>query len=96
MRVSSQKSGVFGGWLLTAIMACTPCNAAEVDAVGLPKDFLEYLGTLVDTEGEWVDALELNDGTLGDGDVQQAGEQENDDLRSTAKVSSTGDDKAEE
>ena len=93
MRVSLQKSGVIGGLLLTASMVCLGCNAAEAGSVGLPKDFLEYLGTLVDTEGEWVDALELN---LLDGDVQDADEQENDDFPSAAKVSSTVDDKAEQ
>lgn len=90
MRASSRRSSVMGGLLLTTAMVCTPCNATEAGA-GLPEGFLEYLATLVDQEGEWVDALELNDGDTG-----QTIEPEIDDLASSSTTSSTADDKAEE
>lgn len=90
MRASSRRSGVMGGLLLTTAMVCAPCNATEAGA-GLPEGFLEYLATLVDQEGEWVDALELNDG-----DTRQTIEPEIDDLASSSTRSSTADDKAEE
>ncbi len=95
MRVSFQKTSVIGGLLLSATMIGTPCNASE-DGAGLPEGFLEYLGTLVDQKGEWVDALELNDRALPDGDAQETPELENDDLAGSSNVSSTADDKAEE
>ena len=100
MRVSSQKTSVIGGLLLTATMIGTPCNATE-GGTGLPEDFLEYLGTLVDQEGEWVDALELNaldlnDRVLVDGDARETPELDNDDLARSSNVSTTADDKAEE
>lgn len=95
MRASSRRSSVMGGLLLTTAMVCTPCNATEAGA-GLPEGFLEYLATLVDQEGEWVDALELNDGESPDGDKGQTIEPEIDDLASSSTTSSTADDKAEE
>ncbi|MCZ6617558.1 MAG: hypothetical protein O7E57_05455 [Gammaproteobacteria bacterium] len=95
MRVSSPGSGVIGGLLLSATMVCTPCSASE-DGAGIPGDFLEYLGTLVDHDGEWVDALELADGAMPDGDGQQTSEPESDDLASSSNMSSTTDDEAEE
>jgi len=50
----------------------------------------------VDQEGEWVDALELNDGESPDGETGQTIEPEIDDLASSSTTSSTADDKAEE
>ena len=95
MRASSPKSRVIGGLLLSATMVCTPCSASE-DGAGMPEGFLEYLGTLVDHDGEWVDALELTDSAMPDGDAQETAEPENDDLVSSSNVSSTADDEAEE
>ena len=96
MQVSLQRCRVLGGLLLTATMVCTPLGATEVGAVGLPENFLEYLGTLVEQEGGWVDALELNDGALPEGEVQQVTEQDNDDLASSSKGAPTVADEAEE
>lgn len=100
MRVSSQKTSVIGGLLLSVTMIGTPCNASD-NSAGLPEDLLEYLGTLVDQEGEWVDALELialelNDRVLADGDAQETPELDNDDLAGSSNVSSTADDNVEE
>ena len=95
MRASSQNLSFVGGLLLTVAMVCTPCNATEAGA-GLPEGFLEYLATLVDQEGEWVDALELNESASPEGDPQQTVELEKiDDLASSSNGSSA-DDEVEE
>ena len=78
MQAESQKSIVVGGLLLAASMVGTPGNASE-EVTGLPVDFLEYLSTLVDQEGEWIDALDLDDRALPEGGVNPS------------KVSSTAD-----
>ncbi len=96
MRASSQSFSLIGGLLLTVTMVCTPCNATEAGAE-LPEGFLEYLATLVDQEGEWVDALELNDGAPPEGDTQQTVELEKiDDLASSSNGSSAAGDEVEE
>ncbi len=91
MRASSRRFSVIAWVLLTATWVYTSGNASE-QGVRLPEDFLEYLGTLVDQDGEWVDALELNalesnDEALPDDDVQQT--LENDDLASSSNAPST-------
>ena len=46
--------------IFVAALACLPVNAQEKE--DLPSDdFLEYLATLVEEEGEWVDPLELDE-----------------------------------
>ncbi len=78
-----------------ASLVCMSSNATEV-AAGLSEDFLEYLGTLVATEGEWVDALDMNEGASPDEDAEKKDEPENEDVASSSSVLSTADDKAEE
>ena len=52
---------------LAAIWVCTGCARAEESY--LPAGFLEFLGTMVEADGEWVDPLTLQtsaDETLAD------------------------------
>ncbi len=96
MRGNLSKTTFVGG-LLTAILVCPPVIATEV-VTGLPDNFLEYLGSLVDQDGEWVDALELNDGELleFDGDIRGQEKSENDELARSSNGSTPVDGKVEE
>ncbi len=96
MRGNPSKTTFVGG-LLTAILVCTPVTASEV-VIGLPDNFLEYLGSLVDQDGEWVDALEMNDGELPEpgGDIRQQEKSEKDELASSSDGSTPADGKVEE
>lgn len=86
MPVSSQRTGILGGLLLSASMMAPPGYAMDVDS-SLPGEFLEYLATLVDQDGEWVDALDLNEDDLPDEDARQTNDVEYDDLNGSAEAS---------
>lgn len=61
MRDRSAKSLTASLWLLAALALC-----AHADDTGDPPslDFLEYLGTLVETDGEWVGPQDLEEDGL--------------------------------
>ncbi len=61
--------------IASVVLAMSVSGSVVAQDEGLPSDdFLEYLSTLVEDEGEWIDPLELEDPIDEDSSADSAGD----------------------